>query len=103
MHGNGGEDPPPSPSTTKSSSSSHHLHHRNSIGASKKPFFKLDVKFDLPMYNGESNAENLNNWIRKIEIYCRIHHIEEDEANIQLASLWLSGNHSRLVGEKIAE
>jgi len=64
MHGNSGEEPPPSPSTSESSSSSHHHHHRNSGDASKKPFFKLDVKFDLPMFNGESNAEKLNNWIR---------------------------------------
>jgi len=39
------------------------------------------------MYNGEINVENLNNWVRKIEIYCRIQQIEEDEVNIQLASL----------------
>ena len=42
------------------------------------------------MFNGESNAENLNNWIRQIEIYCRIWQIEEDEVKIQLASLRLS-------------
>ena len=47
---------PPSPSMSESSSSSHHHYHRNSRDASKKPFFKLDVKFDLPMYNSESNA-----------------------------------------------
>ena len=63
-HGNGEEEPPPSPSTSESSSSSHHHNHRNSRDASKKPFFKLDVKFSLPMFNGESNAEKLNNWIR---------------------------------------
>ncbi len=42
------------------------------------------------MFNGESNAEKLNNWIRQIGIYYRIQQIEEDEAKIQLASLWLS-------------
>jgi len=56
MHRNGGEEPPPSPSTSESSSSSHHHNHRNARDASKKPFFKLDVKFDLPVFNGESNA-----------------------------------------------
>ena len=55
-HGNGGEEPPPSPSESEGSPSSHHHNHRNSKDASKKPFFKLDVKFDIPMYNGESNA-----------------------------------------------
>lgn len=68
VHGNGGEEPPPSPSTSEISSSSHHHHHRNSRDASKKPFFKLDVKFDIPMYNDEINAEKLNNWIKQIEI-----------------------------------
>jgi len=61
----GGADPPPSPS---SSDISHHSQ-RNSKNTSKKPFFKLDVNFDLPMYNGECSAEKLNNWIRQIEVY----------------------------------
>ena len=69
-HGDGGGDPPPSANEIPSSSSHHH--HRNSGNASNKPFFNLDVKFDLPVYNGESNEENLNNWIRHLELYCRI-------------------------------
>lgn len=71
-HGNGGEEPPSSPSMSESSYSSHHHNHRNSRDASKKPFSKLDFKFYLPMFNCESNAEKINNWIRQIEIYCRI-------------------------------
>ena len=71
VHEDDGGNPPPSPPTSESSSSSHHHHHKNSRDASKNPFFKLDVKFDLSRFNGESNAENLNNWIRQIEIYCR--------------------------------
>jgi len=55
-HGNGGEEPPPSASTNESSSSSHRHNYRNSRDESKKPFFKLDVKLDLPMFNGVSNA-----------------------------------------------
>ena len=42
------------------------------------------------MYHGESNAEKLNNWIRHIEVYCRIQQIKEEEAKIQLASLPLN-------------
>ena len=62
------------------------------MNASKKPFLKLrDVKFDFPTYDGECSAEKLKNWIRKIEVYFRIQHIKEDESNIQLTSLWLSG------------
>lgn len=82
--------PPPSPSVGESSSSSHHHNHKNPRDASKKPFFKLDVKFYLPMFNGESNTEKLSNWIRQIEVYCRIQQIVGDEEKIQLASLRLS-------------
>ena len=63
-HGNNGGDPPPSPPAREIYSSYSHHHHRNSGNAYNKPFFKLDAKFDLPMYNGESNAEKLNKWIR---------------------------------------
>lgn len=59
-HEYGGEEPPPSPS---SSDGSHHSH-QNSKKTYKKFFFKLDVKFDLPMYNGECSAEKINNWSR---------------------------------------
>ena len=56
-HEGGGECPPPSPSSTDSS----HHSNRDSKHTSKKPFFKLDVKFDLLIYVGECNAEILNN------------------------------------------
>jgi hypothetical protein len=29
----------------------------------KKPLLKLDVNFDLPMFNGDVNPEKLDNWI----------------------------------------
>jgi hypothetical protein len=41
------------------------------------------------MYNGEVNAEKLDNWIHQIEVYCRIQKIQDDETKIQLASLRL--------------
>jgi hypothetical protein len=41
------------------------------------------------MYNGEVNSEKLDNWIRQIEVYCRIQIIKDDETKIQLASLIL--------------
>ena len=65
---------------------SHHLHphhhhpllhlqyinHTSQRTLVKVLFLKLDVKFELPMFNGEVNAENLDNWIRKLEVYLRI-------------------------------
>lgn len=67
-HGNGREEAPPSSSGSEGSSSSHHHNCRNSKDASKKPTLKLDVKFDIPIFSGESTAEKLNNWIRQIEV-----------------------------------
>jgi hypothetical protein len=43
------------------------------------------------MFNGEANADKLNNWIRQIKVYCHVQQIEEEEAKIQLASLRLEG------------
>jgi hypothetical protein len=56
--GAGGDPPerPYSPSNSRSSSSdhSHHSSHKTSL---KKPLLKLDVKFSLPMFNGDFNPE----------------------------------------------
>jgi hypothetical protein len=64
--GAGGDplEPPSSPSSS-SSSSSDHSHHSNAIhkASFKKPLLKLDVKFSLPMFNGDANPEKIDNWI----------------------------------------
>ena len=57
----------------------------------KTSLIKLDVKFDLSIYDGELNAEKLDNWIRQIDVYCRVHNIDSDSGKIQLASLCLGG------------
>jgi hypothetical protein len=80
----------PSPSHSPSLSRSPSPHKKI---APKKPLLKLDVKFDLPMYNGELNAERLDNWIRQIEVYCHVQQIDEEEVKIQLASLDLKVQH----------
>jgi hypothetical protein len=65
--GVGGDPPKPpySPSSSSSSSSehSHHSHHSSHKASFKKPLLKLDVKFALPMFNGDANIEKLDNWI----------------------------------------
>ena len=53
------------------------------------PQLKLDIKFELPMYNGELNAEQLDNWICQIEVYCRIQKFTKDDIKIHLDSLRL--------------
>ncbi len=45
----------------------------NSHVHNKKAYLiKLDIKFDLRIYDGELNAEKLDNWIRQIDVYCRV-------------------------------
>jgi hypothetical protein len=86
-------EPPSSPSSSRSSSSEHphHSQHSNHKASFKKPLLKLDVKFSLPMFNGDANPENLDNWIRQVEVYCHVQHIDEEEVKVQLDSLWLEG------------
>jgi hypothetical protein len=88
--GDGGDplEPPSSPSSS-SSSSSEHSHHSSHKTSFKKPLLKLDVKFTLPMFNGDVKTEKLDNWIRQVEVYCRVQHIGEEEVKVQMASLQL--------------
>jgi hypothetical protein len=64
-------EPPSSPSSPSSSSfeDSHHSIHKAYL---KKPLLKLDVKFSLPMFNGDANPEKLDNWIQHVEAYCHV-------------------------------
>jgi hypothetical protein len=95
-----GASPPPSPPSSSSSSSSSSTSSKNLLNSPKGhgknpsqiPLLKFDTKFELPIYNGEVNAEKLDNWIRQIEVYCRIQKIQDDETKIQLASLILDGS-----------
>jgi len=89
--GGGPPKTPSSPSSSSSSSSehSHHSHHSSHKNSFKKPLLKLDVKFALPMFNGDVNPEKLDNWIRQVEVYCHVQQIDEDEFKVKLASLQL--------------
>ena len=63
--GNGGNGEPPcfpSSSSSSSTSSSAHQPHK-SKSTSKSPLLELDVKFKLPVFNYEVNADKLDNWI----------------------------------------
>ena len=39
------------------------------------------------MFNGEVNADNLDNWIQQLEVYLRVQNLQYDDTKIQLASL----------------
>ena len=41
------------------------------------------------MYNGEVNAEKLDNWVHQLEVYCKTQRIKDDETKIKLGSLRL--------------
>ena len=75
---------PSSPSSSSSSTSTSSLvHHSHKVkNTVKNPFLKLDVKFQLPMFDGEVNAEKLDNWIRQLEVYLRIQNFHDDETKI---------------------
>jgi hypothetical protein len=109
-NGNGGKGacPPPSPPPPPPPSSTNSRPLPNSPKGNGKttsqiPLSKLDIKFELPMYNGEINAEKLDNWIRQIEVYCRIQKIQDDETKIQLSSLRLDSTTLIWWEDKIQE
>jgi hypothetical protein len=79
-------------SSDESEHSSHKRkkHSKKSSHSHDFPLLKLDVKFDFPTYDGELNAEKLDNWVKQIEVYCRVQKIIKDTSKIQLATLRLS-------------
>jgi hypothetical protein len=87
-----GEDPPKppsSPSTSSSSSTSskstarkHSHKHKHDM-----PLLKIDVKFELPMYDAKVNAERVDNWVKCMELYCSVQQIKDEATQIKLASL----------------
>jgi hypothetical protein len=55
------------------------------------PLLQLDVKFVLPMYDGEANAEKLDKWVIQMEVYCNVQQIKDEATKIRLALLRLEG------------
>ena len=68
----GGEEPPKTPPSSPSylDGSLHSPFEKKKKLDGKFDFnvlqLKLDIKFELPIYNGELNAEKLDNWIHQI-------------------------------------
>jgi hypothetical protein len=55
------------------------------------PLLKIDVKFELPIYDGEVNAERLENWVRQMEVYCSVQQNKDEATQVKLESLRLAG------------
>ena len=92
--GKGKSDKPPSPPSSSSSSYSSSSNSYSEIEKkARKSVLKLDVKFELPIYDGEMNWEKLDNWIKQLEVYCRIHNISDEITTIQLATLRMGGTN----------
>ena len=87
--GNGGNgEALSSPSSSSSSSTSSIVHQpHKSKRTSKSPLLKLEVRLEFPMFNGEVNVDKLDNWIWQLEVYLRIHNLQDDDTKIQLDSL----------------
>jgi len=82
---------PPSSSSYSSTSTPSNNPPRTPKGHGKTPLLKYDVKFEFPMYNRKLNAQKLDNWVRQLEVYCKIQKIDDDSTKIHLASLMLEG------------
>ena len=98
-----GEDPSEPSSPSSSSSESSNTASSNPKKQPKKAksdlsYLKLDIKFELPTYNGELNAEKLDDWVKQIEVYCRIQNLVDGQIKIQLATFRLKGI-ALMVGE----
>ena len=86
--GKGKQDkPPPAPSSSSSSSSSSSLDSQTEKKPQKSTLLKLDVKFELPVYDDEMNLENLDNSIKQLEVYYIIQKFFYERTKIQLATL----------------
>ena len=85
-NGGNGNKPPSSPPSSSSSSTStlsqEQTPPNSPRGHGKTPFLKLDIKFEFPTYDGVVNAKRLDNWIRQIEVYCKIQRIKDDKTKI---------------------
>ena len=71
---NGGypvEPSPPSSSNGANGHSSKKSSHTHNELHDHKVLLKLEVKFDLPVYDGEMNAKKLDNLVKRIEFYYR--------------------------------
>lgn len=83
--GKGDPSKPSSPSSSsfsESSSTTSNPKKQPEKAKSDLPYLKLDIKFELPTYNGELNPEKLDVWIRQIEVYCKIQKLADDKAKI---------------------
>jgi hypothetical protein len=83
--------PPSPPSSPSSSSSSSKSNAKKNVHNNKNemPLLKLDVKFELPIYDGKVNAEKLDNWMKQMEVYCSVQQIKDEDTQIKLACLRL--------------
>jgi len=75
--------PPSPPSSSSSSSSSSNVESEIEEKPMKTSLLKLDIKFELPIYDGEMNPKKLDNWIKKLELYCCIQNISNNKTKIQ--------------------
>jgi hypothetical protein len=41
--------------------------------------FKVEVKLQIPMFNGETNAKALDSWLKQLEVYFGIYQIQETQ------------------------
>jgi len=47
----------------------------------------------MSIYDGEMNPEKLQNWIKQLEVYCRIQKVVDDYTKTKLDTLRIGGTN----------
>ena len=51
----------------------------NTFSSSSNVPFKVEVKLEISMYDGQTNVEVLDSWLKQLEVYFRLYRIQETQ------------------------
>jgi hypothetical protein len=51
----------------------------NNISSSSSVPFKVEEKLEIPMFNGQTNVEALDSWLKQLEVYFGLYQIQETQ------------------------
>jgi hypothetical protein len=51
----------------------------NNISSSSSVPFKVEAKLEIPMFNGQTNVEALDSWLKQLEVYFGLYQIQETQ------------------------
>jgi hypothetical protein len=50
----------------------------NKFSSSSSVPFKVEVKLEIPMFDGQTNVEALDSWLKQLEVYFGLYQIQEN-------------------------